>query len=314
MQNKQITLEQYQRLNNSFKRRKLIFNVGAFAGFYSEFNNMVLAVIYCLDHKIKFSIYSSDANFSCDKGWEDYFLPFCDISTDEFNRKYNLRDIDDLSRLQKKKRKKLFLWKVIHYRTYLTFDVFRKCRDRKLEQHSYNIPELNFSGDLLSLTSQIINVIYRFNEQTELEINSMIAALDLPDQYVGLHIRCGDKFIEHEQMDCSSYIAKAEKLSLLRVAFVFTDDYRVIETLRKDYADWTFYTLTEFSERGYVHSDFCIIPPLVKRKTMVKLFASMEILRNSELFVGTFSANPGMFMGMCKEKSYGVDMEKWCIW
>lgn len=314
MYNKQITLEQYQRFNNSLKCRKLIFNVGAFAGFYSEFNNMVLAIIYCLDHKIKFSIYSSDANFRCDKGWEDYFLPFCDISTDKFNCKYNLRDIDDLSRLNKKRRTKLFLWKIIHCHTYLTFDIFRKCRDKKVEQNLYNIPELNFCGNLFSLTSQIINVIYRFNQQTELEIKSLIAALDLPDKYVSLHIRCGDKIIEHEQMDCSVYIARAEKLSSLRVAFVATDDFRIIETLRKDYPYWTFYTLTVSSEIGYVHNDFCTIQPMMKRAAMIKLFASMEILRNSELFVGTFSSNMGMFMGMCKEKSYAVDMEKWGIW
>ena len=42
-----INLAEYQKLNNSF-RNELIFHVGATSGFYSEFNNMVLAMIYCL--------------------------------------------------------------------------------------------------------------------------------------------------------------------------------------------------------------------------------------------------------------------------
>ena len=55
-----INLAEYQKLNNSF-RNELIFHVGATSGFYSEFNNMVLAMIYCLQWRIKFSLYSEDA-------------------------------------------------------------------------------------------------------------------------------------------------------------------------------------------------------------------------------------------------------------
>ena len=42
----------------------------------------------------------------------------------------------------------------------------------------------------------------------------------------------------------------------------------------------------------------------------------MEILRISELFVGTFSSNVGMFLGMCmeKERAYGVDFDEWLLW
>ena len=42
----------------------------------------------------------------------------------------------------------------------------------------------------------------------------------------------------------------------------------------------------------------------------------MEILRASELFIGTFSSNMGMFLGMCmeKERVYGVDFDEWLLW
>lgn len=56
---------------------KLIFHLGHSAGFYSEFNNMVLAILYCKQHSIDFRLYSADANFGIRKGWRDYFLPFC---------------------------------------------------------------------------------------------------------------------------------------------------------------------------------------------------------------------------------------------
>ena len=47
---------------------------------------------------------------------------------------------------------------------------------------------------------------------------------------------------------------------------------------------------------------------------MVKMFSSMEILKNSALFVGTFSSNPGMFLGMCMDQAYGVDYDHWLLW
>ena len=44
--NNELTFERYQALNRTF-RKELIFHLGSDAGFYSEFNNMILAII-CL--------------------------------------------------------------------------------------------------------------------------------------------------------------------------------------------------------------------------------------------------------------------------
>ena len=43
--NNELTFERYQALNRTF-RKELIFHLGSDAGFYSEFNNMILAIIY----------------------------------------------------------------------------------------------------------------------------------------------------------------------------------------------------------------------------------------------------------------------------
>ena len=102
----------------------------------------------------------------------------------------------------------------------------------------------------------------------------------------------------------------------MRKAFVSTDDYGVIEELKKNYPQWYFYSLTEPSERGYFYSEFQSQDKESKKKDLIKLFASMEILRASELFIGTFSSNMGMFLGMCmeKERVYGVDFDEWLLW
>ncbi|MEO3228964.1 hypothetical protein ABHC61_04475, partial [Parabacteroides merdae] len=60
--------EAYQKVNEKFES-VLVFHVGESAGFFSEYNCMILVMLYCLQHKIQFKLYSRDANFGYEKGW-----------------------------------------------------------------------------------------------------------------------------------------------------------------------------------------------------------------------------------------------------
>lgn len=68
--------EAYQKVNEKFES-VLVFHVGESAGFFSEYNCMILVMLYCLQHKIQFKLYSRDANFGYEKGWTDFFESFC---------------------------------------------------------------------------------------------------------------------------------------------------------------------------------------------------------------------------------------------
>jgi len=39
-------------------------------------------------------------------------------------------------------------------------------------------------------------------------------------------------------------------------------------------------------------------------------------LNKAQIFIGTYSSNPGMYLGMRmpKNKTVGVDFDKWLIW
>lgn len=56
----------------------MIFHLGIDAGFFTEYTYMLHAMLYCLQHKIQFKLYSDDANFGWEKGWTDCFVPFCE--------------------------------------------------------------------------------------------------------------------------------------------------------------------------------------------------------------------------------------------
>ena len=312
-------INNYKVLNTSFKK-KLIFNFGYEAGFYSELNNMILAIIYCLEHKIEFRIYSKDAKFTTNEGWNDFFIPFCEESTNIFHKYFNRRIHPANKNIKFLLLKKIAL---VTYRffvpnTYLTNDLWQEFHNKKMEERRYTFPTLGvFNDDLQTTSKAIVNIVYRFNFKTKGQIDNLLDSINLPDQYVGFHIRRGDKILEINEFPNSLYIRKSIQIcNSIRSAFVLTDDYKVIKDLKDMFSDWNFYTLTNPNEKGYEFSEYVSKPVDDKRKDMIKLFASMEIIRKSNFFIGTYSSNPGMFLGMCmeKEKTFGVDLAKWQIW
>lgn len=332
-----VLLDQYTLLNNSFKE-KLVFNLGVEAGFFSEYNNMILAMLYCLKHKISFSLHSSSANFKISKGWQDYFSPFCAEDSNDNHARFNwrmpnhrhsshpnllLRNIlnvvvnpgkNALDPIRKKIVKQLY-FKSSPYFNYFTYDLWPDFRTGHFQKQFFNIPELGIAGDIQDACAALIDMTWKFNMQTKQKIDKIISSLNLPTDYVGLHIRRGDKNKEFEFKGLQDYITKAESLSIIKVAFVLTDDYEIIENLNVSYPSWYFHTLCKIDDRGYHHKQFEKEGGEYKNEKQIILFASIEILSKANLFVGTFSSNPGMFMGMRlpKDRCFGVDFEKWSI-
>jgi hypothetical protein len=53
-----------------------------------------------------------------------------------------------------------------------------------------------------------------------------------------------------------------------------------------------------------------------KKNDLLDLFADVDVLSAAELFVGTYSSNVGMYMGMRRDIStcHALDFENWRIW
>lgn len=289
------------------KRKRLLFRLGSDAGFFSEYNNMVLAMVYCQRNDIRFLLSSHGANFAYDKGWTDYFLPFCkeiNIFHQEF---MNLRYEAPIPSIGKRERIKRFLfslqkrlWRI----DLLTYEVFHKVREQ------------NVDDALIEACREINKQIYRFNPSTLESVRQRINMLSLPKQYVGLHIRRGDKAREAAHTDIDKYMALLVANSECRDVFVATDDYSVFEDLCSNYPDWKFYTQTPHDNRGYDQRQFESFTAEHRRNDMLTLFSDIEVLANSELFIGTLSSNIGMYMywRMPEGKCFGVDYNDWKIW
>ncbi|GHT55450.1 hypothetical protein AGMMS49982_21380 [Bacteroidia bacterium] len=306
-------LEKYNALNSSFTKKTLIFHLGKDAGFFSEYNNMILAMLYCLENKIKFVLYSGDANFKYDKGWVDYFLPFCEEIDNRFHARYNFR----APGIFKKLRPQVILYHLFNRDVLLTFEIMNQVWKRKLDTKRFSIPELGIDGSLRDACRMLADLTWHYNQQINDEITQLITSLQLPEHYIGFHIRSGDKILEHDLRKVSEYIQVLHNINAneCKTIFVLTDNYLLVDELQEQLKDWQIYTLCEKEERGYFHQEFSRRDSQFVRKSLLKLFASVDILSKSCIFLGTFTSNPDAFLGMRmpSEKMFCVDTIPWRI-
>jgi len=88
------------------------------------------------------------------------------------------------------------LLKKIYHIDYFTQDVFTQARNRYKYTREINIPDMDIKCSLLELCAALIRIIYKFNDETQLRIKSLCEELILPDDFVAVHIRRGDKKLE----------------------------------------------------------------------------------------------------------------------
>jgi hypothetical protein len=110
-------------------------------------------------------------------------------------------------------------------------------------------------------------------------------------------------------------MARLRAVSAVRDVFVLTDDHEAFVHLVRNHPEYRFRTLCSSRESGYYHNFFLGGSAEEKRRQMMNLLTSIEVLRRAEVFVGTFSANPGAFLGMAmpSDRAYGLDRAAWLI-
>lgn len=301
-------IEKYQQLNEGF-HRKLIHHFGTGNGFYSELNSLLFSTLFCLQNKLRLELYSKDATFTFGNGWTEYFEPFCPEFKNDFIGKRISRDFIN----NHHDKHICYLYKIFTRNDILN-DIYWYCRSGWFEHSHFCIPELDIDGDIRQAMKVIIPIVYRFNDKYTAIIDKFIEDLKLPDEYISLHVRAGDKITERKLITPQYYIEKAKLHSDCHNIFVATDDYRIFEQLRDNNPKYTFYTSTSPKERGNDTEKLFTSSTDIISKNLIEMFASVKIFLQSELFVGTYSSNPGLFVGMLiDERMVGMDFDRWLI-
>ena len=298
----------YHLLNSSFKKT-MIYHIGIDAGFFTEYTYMLHAMLYCLQHKIQFKLYSDDANFGWEKGWEDCFAPFCEQVHEPFHHTYNTHRLPSWQALMKDKKlskTKLLKWKLkvtckniigkaLAFFTYgkpvrLNFQVTFNPN-----QH-FHIPELGIDGDYLHTFQKLTEITWKLNDTTAQECRQCAADLQLPPQYAGCQICGGDKITETNLLPPEHYIRLIKEKTAIHDVFVLTDDYRLFEQLQTLAPDIHWYTLCSPDEKGYVNSAFTQTTKELKQRQMTRFLSSIQILMNASVFIGSITTGPSLFL------------------
>jgi hypothetical protein len=254
-------------------------------------------------------LYSKDATFTFGNGWTEYFEPFCPEFKNDYIGKRISRDYINNHR----DKHICYLYKIFTRNDILN-DIYWYCRSGWFEHSHFCISELGIDGDIRQAMKVIIPIVYRFNDKYTTIINQFIEDLNLPDEYISLHVRAGDKVTERKLITPQDYLEKAKLHSDCHNIFVATDDYRIFEQLRDNNPEYTFYTSTSPEEKGYDQDKFVQSSKDYVQHNLIEMFASIQVFLQSSLFVGTYSSNPGMFVGMqLDERMIGMDFDKWLI-
>ena len=286
------------------RKQKLLYQIAPCCGFYSNYNNMVLAILYCQKHDIEFCLCSKHSNIAYKKGWQDYFLPFCEETDNRYDTMYcgRFRPWPRKKDWPKLAIYKTHLW--LHNINLLTPDVFWEAHRQPL-----------YPG-MVDDCRAIDRRIYRFNESTKREIEKYASTINLSKPFVSMHIRRGDKVQEAQNTPLDRYFEEATKQTDIRRCFIFSDDYSVIEEAKAKYPEWDIFTITKTEDTGYRHCEFASSSKEVRRERLVYMFANVEIMAKAEYFFGTLSSNMGMYMywRMPDGHCIGVDFKEWRIW
>lgn len=303
----------YERLNSSFGQT-CVFHVGASAGFFSEYNTMLLAMLYCLTRRIRFTLYARDATFGFHRGWDDYFVPFCPETDDPAHHRLNQRgtgtwaEVLALARrqrslkplLHKLKRIGINLVALSHKRRtgidLYTQDVWRGLTTLAPDAH-YRVPELGIDGNLAHALHRLALVTWQFNDDTRQAIDQLVSTLPLPAAYAGCQVRGGDKLTEFALLQPEAYVAALDALpDAPRDVFVLTDDHRIIGRLQQLCPTRRWHSLCQADEQGYYHADYLKHGKTRLRQQTLRLLASMDVLTRAACYVGTRTSNPSIFL------------------
>lgn len=296
---------------------KLIYHL-TFRGFYSEITNMINGYLYAIDKKYPFVLYSKDWIAAYDKGWQDYFMPYCEEESDKRLSYATIlpRNRFHHARLNSLDQKLTLAKKRLLHKPYYAQDLFYRFRDQAFIAKQFNIPAHNIDGDIFCAYRAILKEIWRYNTEIDQYINQKVKTLAIPRSFIALHIRRGDKVFgerkEAKLIDVHQYFDQA--LALVPEAetfFIATDDFTVIEECRRLYRYFNIVTLCGPNEAGHSEASFAVLSAKQRRQATLDLLVDSEVMKRADIFVGSFSSNVGRAMCLFREEhTYSLD-ERW---
>lgn len=281
------------------KKNRIIFSLTT-RGFYSELFNLSLALVYADHYHLRIKLNTWLWNSRLVKGWQDYFEPTLECCNNLLSAQDNVytKEKPWIGKIYYKPKEFYtfyyrqivnHLYCLFHPHDLLTKDVFEKMRS---DEFIHDILGTKAFG-LLSLSYK---QIYKLNKETNDYITQAINKLALPSNYIGVHIRRGDKITSEEmhEIRLDNYINTIiQHQEISNNVYIATDDVSVIDYIRtKLYChDINVYYNSLNNSTGYDLNIFNRASMQERREESINVLLDMEVLINAKFFIGTYTSN-----------------------
>ena len=298
--------------------KKIIYSL-THRGLYSELVNLALAKVYADKYNYRLLVNSRNWNSKIDNGLSDWFIPYFEETHSilTYQEKIYNNEKPWIGKIYYNPSAFWGYWRERLYNKIFKFfsPTALLSKESFQRMHSGDFLSQYSEGELLNAVSNSFKKFYNYNALTQNSISEKKQYINIPDNYISVHIRRGDKIVtgEMEDIDLNIYADAIRKYSYIsNNIYIATDDVTVISYISKKLSDIDIkiYYNKENKLKGFDEKTYNLKSDSVRRDEVLNMLFDMDMMINSSFFIGTFSSNVGcvvaMYLGL--DKCHSIDV------
>ena len=298
--------------------KKIIYSL-THRGLYSELVNLALAKVYADKYNYRLLVNSRNWNSKIDNGLSDWFIPYFEETHSilTYQEKIYNNEKPWIGKIYYNPSAFWGYWRERLYNKIFKFfnPTALLSKESFQRMHSGDFLSQYSEGELLNAVSNSFKKFYNYNVLTQNNISEKKQYINIPDNYISIHIRRGDKIVtgEMEDINLNIYVDAIRKYSYRsNNIYIATDDVTVISYISKKLSDidTNIYYNKENKLKGFDEKTYNLKSDSVRRDEVLNMLFDMDMMINSSFFIGTFSSNVGcvvaMYLGL--DKCHSIDV------
>lgn len=298
--------------------KKIIYSL-THRGLYSELVNLALAKVYADKYNYRLLVNSRNWNSKIDNGLSDWFIPYFEETHSilTYQEKIYNNEKPWIGKIYYNPSAFWGYWRERLYNKIFKFfnPTALLSKESFQRMHSGDFLSQYSEGELLNAVSNSFKKFYNYNALTQNSISEKKQYINIPDNYISIHIRRGDKIVtgEMEDINLNIYVDAIRKYRYIsNNIYIATDDVTVISYISKKLSDIDIkiYYNKENKLKGFDEKTYNLKSDSVRRDEVLNMLFDMDMMINSSFFIGTFSSNVGcvvaMYLGL--DKCHSIDV------
>ena len=298
--------------------KKIIYSL-THRGLYSELVNLALAKVYADKYNYRLLVNSRNWNSKIDNGLSDWFIPYFEETHSilTYQEKIYNNERPWIGKIYYNPSAFWGYWRErLYNKIYNIFNPTALLSKESFQRmHSGDFLSQYSEGELLNAVSNSFKKFYKYNALTQNSISEKKQYINIPDNYISVHIRRGDKIVtgEMEDINLNIYVDAIRKYRYIsNNIYIATDDVTVISYISKKLSDTDIkiYYNKDNKLKGFDEKTYNLKSDSVRRDEVLNMLFDMDMMINSSFFIGTFSSNVGcvvaMYLGL--DKCHSIDV------